>query len=228
MRLRDLGPVNGALYVVDRILQRLSGSRAFLQRYYLVTQPVTETLRVPRRLGASLEVRIVERGAPALRTMPRPAAVLEDRYAQGSTCLAAYRADELVGFIWLCPGSYLEDEVRCRFVPAPPGAASWDYDLWVAPAERNGIAFMKLWSAAMTHLAGRGVRWSASRISAFAPGSLAAHRRMGAVTVGQAFFMVAFGAQAMLATIPPYLHFSVRNSRPTLRVEAPPQAEGHD
>jgi hypothetical protein len=42
------------------------------------------------------------------------------------------------------------------------------------------------------------------------------------VTVGQAFFLVAFGAQLMLATVAPYLHVSWRGTGPTLEVHAPP------
>jgi GNAT superfamily N-acetyltransferase len=157
-----------------------------------------------------------------LLEFPRPAEILESRYEQGSACFAAYRAGDFAGFIWLAPGTYLEDEVRCTFVPGPAGSACWDYDVYVTPGERTGIAFMKLWSAALEHLRQRGVEWSASRISAFAPASLAAHKRMGAVCVGQAFFLVAFGLQAMVASVPPYLHLSAsRRSHPTLRVEAP-------
>ena len=81
---------------------------------------------------------------------------------------------------------------------------------------------MKLWSTAMERMRAQGISWSASRISAFAPGSLAAHRRMGAAVVGQAFFFVAFGLQLTVATLRPFLHLSLHNaSRPEIRVSAP-------
>jgi hypothetical protein len=222
MRLVDLGFANAGLYLCDRVLQRLTGARAFIQRYYLVVQPVDVPIRLPQRLGANFRVRRVDRQDPQIGAFPRPPAVVAGRYDQGSTCLALFDDDNLAGFIWLCPGPYLEDEVRCTFVPTPAGAAVWDYDLYILPEHRNGVAFMRLWSAAMEHLRGQGVAWSASRISAFAPASMAAHARLGAVQVGQAFFLVFFRLQLMVASLPPFVHLSAnRDSRPVLKVRAP-------
>ena len=222
MRLVDLGFGNAGLYLCDRVLRRLSGARAFIQRYYLVAQPVGIPMRLPQRLGAGFRVRPIASRDPEAQSFPRPPAVIAARYAQGSTCLALFHDETLAGFIWLCPGSYLEDEVRCAFTPAPAGQVVWDYDFYILPEHRNSVAFMKLWSAAMAHLRGQGVTWSASRISAFAPASIAAHNRLGAVRVGQAFFFVFFSLQLMVATLPPFLHLSAsRGSRPALKVQAP-------
>jgi GNAT superfamily N-acetyltransferase len=222
MRLADLGFVNAGLYLCDRLLQRLSGARMFIQRYYLVAQAVDAPIRLPQRLGATFRVRSVDRHDPAALTFPRPPDVIAARYDQGSTCLALFRDDTMAGFIWLCEGPYEEDEVRCTFAPAPAGQVAWDYDFYIAPEHRNGVAFMKLWAAALEHLRGRGINWSASRISAFAPASMAAHGRLGAVRVGQAFFFVIFRLQLMVASVQPFLHVSLRmSSRPTLRVRAP-------
>lgn len=222
MRLVDLGFGNAGLYLCGRVLQRLSGGRAFIQRYFLVVQPVDVPIRLPQRLGARFRVRLVDSQDPEVRAFPRPAEVIAARYAQGSTCLALFRDETLAGFIWLCPGPYEEDEVRCTFAPAPVRQVAWDYDLYILPEHRNSVAFMKLWSAAMEHLRGQGVAWSASRISAFAPASIAAHDRLGAVRVGQAFFLVVFGLQLMVATLPPFLHLSAsRGSGPMLKVRAP-------
>jgi GNAT superfamily N-acetyltransferase len=222
MRLADLGFGNASLYLCDRVLQRLSGGRAFIQRYYLMAQPVKMPMRLPQRLGANFRVRRIAGEDPEAQAFPRPPAVIAARYAQGSTCLALYDNDELAGFIWLCPGPYLEDEVRCTFMPVPAGQVAWDYDLYILPEYRNGVAFMKLWSAAMEHLQSQGVAWSASRISAFAPASIAVHKRLGAVRVGQAFFFVFFGLQLMVATLPPFVHLSAsRRSSPALNVRAP-------
>jgi hypothetical protein len=222
MRLADLGAVNALLYLCNRALKRLSASRAFLQRYYLMVQPLDISLPMPRRLGRDLQVREVGRADAVLATLPRPPEVLQSRYEQGSTCLAAWRSSgEFAGFIWLAPGVYEEDEVRCTFLPQPEGRTSWDYDLYVVPAERAGVTLTRLWAAALEHLRARGFEWSASRISAFAPASRAAQRRMGAVCVGQALFLVVYRFQAMFASIPPYVHFSAGRSRPRLKVQAP-------
>jgi hypothetical protein len=219
MRLRDLGLANAFLYLCGQVLKRLTGARAFVQHYYLVTQPLTGTPRLPQRLGASITVREIAAGDAALAAFPRRQDVLTSRYGQGSVCLAAFRGDELAAFLWLCPHAYREDEVRCTFVPEPPGRAWWDYDVFVVPGQRNGMAFTKLWSSAIELMRSRGVAWSASRISAFVPGSLAAHRRLGAVVTGHAFFVVAYRLQLMLATVRPFVHLSVRDgSAPVLRV----------
>ena len=180
MRLAELGACNALLYLCNRALKRVSGSRIFLQRYYLMVQPVDVALPVPRRLGRDLEVRAVGSTDAAVATLPRPPDVLRARYQQDSTCLAAFRlSGEFAGFIWLAPGPYEEDEVRCRFLPQPEGGACWDYDLYVVPSARGGVTFTKLWGAALEHLRSRGFEWSASRISAFAPASLAAQKRLG-------------------------------------------------
>ena len=221
MRLSDLGLVNAVLYVCGQALQRLTGGRAFIQHYYLVTQPVTGALRLPRRLGQSLAVRAIAQGDAALAGFPRRPDVIASRYAQGSTCLAAFREGQLAGFIWFCPHAYREDEVRCTFVPEPTGRTWWDYDVFVDPGQRNGMAFTKLWSSAMELMGSQGVAWSASRISAFVPGSLAAHRRMGAIVSGRALFLVAFDVQLTLATVRPFVHLSLRKeSAPVFRVGA--------
>jgi len=222
MRLADLGFINAGMYLCNRILQRLSGGRAFVQRYYLVIQPVGVATRMPQRLGMALHVRLVDSGDPAATTFPRPADVIATRYRQGSTCLALFRDQTMVGFVWLREGPYEEDEVRCTFVPSPAQSIFWDYDFYIAPDHRNGIAFLRLWSATLEHLRHHHVEWTASRISAFAPASVSAHGRLGAIRVGQAFFLVLFGVQLMIASVRPFIHVSLREaSRPKLQIRAP-------
>src|SRR3546814_1442215 len=35
----------------------------------------------------------------------------------------AFKNDAIIGCLWLCLSSYVEDEVRCRYQPAPAGEA---------------------------------------------------------------------------------------------------------
>ena len=117
---------------------------------------------------------------------------------------------ELVGFLWIKLGPYQEDEVRCCFVPEPAGKAAWDFDRFVDPAHRFGLAFVRLWDEANRFLRERGVEWVMSRIEASASASLASHRRMGTRVVGRALFLTMWRFQLTLTDLRPYVHLSTR------------------
>jgi hypothetical protein len=88
------------------------------------------------------------------------------------------------------------------------------------PRYRMGRLFGYLWRRAGVELASRGVTSSVSRISAFNPGSIASHQRLGARIVGNALFVCAGPLQLMHAsTGPRRWHFSWRDDqRPTLEI----------
>ncbi len=218
---RQLGALNGFLYLLARVLNCCS-ARCNLLKYYLVAQPVAEAARLSGARGNSIVVRMLERGDPALTQMQRPPTTLEQRFSQGSICLGAFKGAELAGYLWLHFSAYPEDEVRCRFEPTPTHATAWDFDVFVAPKHRLGYTFPRLWDEADARLRARGVRWSMSRISAFNPASLTAHARMGLKTLGTALYLVVFRMQLTLATLPPYLHLSLTaQSCPHIAVRAP-------
>ena len=217
--MTQLGGGNALLYALDRAFQRVPGSlRVF--SYYLVAQPVLEASNVLRR--TAVEVRQLAAGDPALRRLPVTDEVLDYRYRQPAICFGAFLKNEIVAYAWLCLGPYEEDEVNCLFVPEAPDGAAWDFDVYVFPERRLTRAFAGLWDAVNGHLRAGNIAWTMSRISAFNPGSLAAHVRMGGRRVGSAIFLRARKFQLMLASIPPYVHltFSGR-SRPVIRVRAP-------
>ena len=139
---------------------------------------------------------------------PRPAAVIRARFEQGSTCLAAFKDERFIGFLWLLLGSYQEDEVRARFIPLPAGRAAWDFDVYVAPDSRLGLAFPRLWDEANYFLGKNNVQWTCSRISAFNAGSLGSHARLGTLSMGSAIFLCAGRWQVTFASILPYFHLS--------------------
>ena len=113
-----------------------------------------------------------------------------------------------MGFLWLLLGSYQEDEVRARYVPLPTGRAAWDFDVYVAPESRLGLTFPRLWDGANGVLRENDMLWSCSRISPFNVGSLAAHARLGTLSLGSAIFLCAGRWQITFASIPPYFHLS--------------------
>ncbi|MBI3776069.1 MAG: N-acetyltransferase [Gammaproteobacteria bacterium] len=218
---RQLGALNGLLYLVARVLNHLS-PRCNLLKYYLVAQPVSASPRLSGSRGNSIVVRLIERSDPALQQIGRPVKTLEQRFTQGSICLGAFKDAELAGYLWLHFSTYPEDEVRCNFKPEPTHASAWDFDVFVAPKHRLGYTFPRLWDAADALLRARGVRWSMSRISAFNPASLTSHARMGLKMLGSALYLVVFRVQLTLATLPPYIHLSVtERSCPNIVVRAP-------
>ena len=208
MAWREQGAAALAFRALAAVVGRASFGRLRLVWYVLVAQPVRTDWRLPARLGRKLVVQRFDTDDPLLHQAPRPDGVLAARFAQQSVCFAAHKDGQLLGFLWLCPRQYLEDDVRALFVLPASGAAWWDYDVWVAPEARNGIVFMKLWQAAHEYLAVRGARWTMSRIVRLNPASLAAHGRAGARGVGHAWFACGRRWQLAVGVRPGLLHFS--------------------
>jgi hypothetical protein len=205
----ELGLIGALCYVGYRLCAK-SGGLAALNRYLLVAQPIPDKPLLPARRGRSIVVRQVNVGDPLLLSLPLDRKVIAFRAEQGAICFAAFKDEVIVGCLWLCLAGYEEDEVRCRYNPGPPGQAAWDFDVYVDPKHRNGLGFARLWDEANGWLRRRGVAFSWSRISAFNPGSLASHARLGAKVAGKATFLRVGPCQLMIASLPPYFHISWR------------------
>lgn len=204
--IADLGAVNAALHLFDRVLAGVTAGRVRIFKYYFVAQPVPKAALVARP-SVRMMVREIAAEAPEIADFPRPRGVIEDRFRQGARCFALYRDSAFVGFIWLLFGSYQEDEVRCRYTPG--AHCAWDFDVHIEPSFRLGRAFARLWDEANTMMRSKGVRWSLSRISAFNPASMTSHARLGAHRMGSALFLKIGMAQVMVGTQAPYLHVSL-------------------
>ncbi|ADE16267.1 conserved hypothetical protein [Nitrosococcus halophilus Nc 4] len=214
----EIGWWNALLYGIHLVLSRYFRG-ADLFKYYLVAQPVGKKPNLPPHRGRSIQVRLVPEEDGVVKAFPRPQAAIRDRYQQGAVCLGAFNDDTLVGYLWLILDSYDEDEVRCRFVLEPLGEVAWDFDVYVRPDYRSSLVFARLWDEANGYLRERGIRWTLSRVSAFNRMSRESHRRLGAVDVGSALFLVMGGRQLMFSTCRPYLHISSGSaSIPVVRV----------
>jgi hypothetical protein len=226
--LREQGFAALVSRALDGLARTLSGGRVRIVWYVLVAQPVRPQMRVPARLGRDVATRLLAAGDPLLAQAPRPAAVIDDRFAQGALCFGAERSGSLAGFLWICPSRYVEDDVRCVFVLPPTGDAWWDFDVWVTPEQRNGIVFARLWGAAHEHLRGVDAHWTCSRIVRHNASSIAAHRRLGAVTIGNAFFLCGRRWQVTIARRPSF-HFSRQTaSMPVIPVQPPIASASED
>jgi hypothetical protein len=220
--LRRLGLIDGLLYLLSRVLSRLTLGRLRVVRYYLVAQPVPVGASIRSLPAGQLEIVPVAPGDALVAQFPRPPAVVARRYADGAVCLAARTADRFAGFLWLSLGPYEEDEVRCRYVTLPKACTAWDFDVYVDPAFRMGRTFVRLWDAANVLLREHGVAWTLSRISAFNAGSLHAHERFGTQRLASATFLCAGGVQLTIASTRPFVHVALTTtSRPELRLHVP-------
>lgn len=220
--LLQLGALDGMLYCTHRALMALSGGRLRMHRYYLVAQPVASGGPSAGRKSLKTTVRLITADDPVVAQFPRPAEVLARRFEQRPSCFVAQSGECFIGFLWLAFDAYEEDEVRCRYELAAPERSAWDYDVYVEPAHRLGRCFARLWDAANAHLSERGIEWSMSRISAFNPDSLAAHRGFGVKKLFSATFLTLGSLQLMLSGAAPFVHFSAgEDARPTLRLALP-------
>lgn len=214
---QSIGPLDRALYLVNRALRTCTAGRVRLWKYRFWVQPVPDKALLPPRPGGTISIRELRPGDPDVARIPRPTEVIASRFAQGGRCLAAFRGRDLVAFIWFNLGTYEEDEVRATYEPGPAGQVAWDYDLFVTPTERGGLLFARLWDAAYAEMRVAGRRWTMSRISSFNAASLASHARLGGRAVGWGVFLRLWRWQFMVASVAPHLHFSIRSdSRPRL------------
>ena len=216
--LRELGLVGALCYVGYRLCAK-SGGLVSVHRYLFVAQPIPGKSLLPPHRGRSIVVRQVDVKDPALLSLQLDENVLSYRAKQGAVCFGAFKEGEIIGCLWLCVSPYEEDEVRCRYHPVPRGQSAWDFGVYLKPEQRSGLGFARLWDEANDFLRQRGVSISWSRISAFNPGSLAAHTRLGAQIVGKATFLRLGRCQLMVASVPPFLHLSLRESEtPSIRL----------
>jgi hypothetical protein len=208
---REFGAGAGLLYAIDRVLSGVS-PRLRLHFYELMAQPIPDTPLLPARFLRNVEVREIKRGDPEVDLMPARPEIKESRFEQQAICLGAFMKSEFIGYMWFCYRRYDEDEVRCTFVLSPPDTAVFDFDFYLFPAHRLGLGFAALWHGANTYLRDRGITVTFSRLTRYNIASRRAHAHLGWTRVGRAFFLTAWGLQAMISTISPYVNLSIRES----------------
>jgi hypothetical protein len=218
---REFGAVAGSLYILGRLLNALS-PRLNLFVYELTVQPIPDAPIVPDRLQKAFAIRRIMAGDPAVERMPARPEIKQSRFEQGAICLGAYRQEVLLGYVWLCRDAYDEDEVRCRYQLAPAGRAVFDFDLYIFPEYRMGRAFVGLWNGVNGYLRDHGIEYSFSRITRFNLASRRAHAHLGCRKVASAIFLQAWGVEAMVATIAPFVAVTVSPASRVGLVLAPP------
>jgi hypothetical protein len=206
--LREFGAFAGVVYLLDRALGALL-PRSALRLYDFVVQPVPDRPLLSASMARGYEYFEVLAGDPECARMPIPAQVVAARYRQGARCLAARARGEFVGYMWFSFGDFDEDEVRSRYVLPADGAAAFDFDLYILPERRAGLAFAAMWHGANAFLRERGVRRSFSRVNRFNVATRRAHARLGARDIGSALYLQCGRLEVMAGTLAPYLRISL-------------------
>jgi hypothetical protein len=216
-----LGWWTATLYVVARTLHRLCPFFS-IHKYYVVAQPVPQGKLLPESRGKAILIRPVDRDDALISELPRPGEELARRFAGGAVCFVAIRQDRIVGHLWVTRSAYREPVHRAEFAPRPLGRTAWDFDLWIHPDERLGLAFARLWDRCNSYLREQGVTWTCSRVSAFNPESLQAHARLGMKVMHSLLYFGAGRVEMLIADVAPFvaLSFSPRTF-PVIEVAAP-------
>lgn len=218
-----LGILGGLGYIIDRALSRISG-RTRLYIYDFMVQPITDKPLIPAQFAKNLRIREVRQGEPELDLMPRSASMRKMRFDQGAECYGAFRKDELVAYIWFRQGGYKEDEVRADYLLSPMQQSVFDFDVYVYPEHRMGLAFVGLWDGVNSMLHERGIRHSFSRLTRYNTASKKSHDRLRWRHVASAVILKAWNLELMFANIHPYVSLTFGDaSRPKLHLSAPTQ-----
>jgi len=209
--VKEFGYFNAFLYFLSNILGRVSGSIKVV-KYYIYKQRVDSTsFPVKRRFGSIDVLEVHENEEKHREAFPRPKAVLDARFKQSSRCFAAYRNEIFEGYIWFVKDDYFEDEIRCHYVLQPKDKVAWDFDVYIEPQARFGVAFSKLWHEVFNVLEDEGVQWTLSRISAFNMNSIRSHERLGARRIYTITAFCLGPMQIIFSDIRPYFSVSTKN-----------------
>lgn len=217
----ELGWFTGSMYVAAIALRRFCPFFS-IEKYYVVAQPVAGKRLLPEKWGRSITVLMIAGDHPLISQLPRPHQEIVRRFAGGAVCFLATREGRVIGHLWITQAPYREPVHRCEFVPQPPDRTAWDFDMWIAPDERLGLAFARLWDQCNSYLQERGVAWTCSRVSAFNLASLKAHARLGMRVRHALIYLCAGSIELLLADVAPFfsLSFSSRTF-PVIAVTAP-------
>jgi len=216
-----LGWWTASLHVLARALRRLCPYFS-IEKYYVVAQPVTARKLLRERRGTGILVRPVDRDDPLIAQLRRPRDEIARRFADGAVCFLAIRDNHIIGHLWVTRSVYREPVHRAQFVLPPEGRTAWDFDLWIDPADRLGLAFARLWDMCNSYFLDQGVTCTCSRVSAFKPESLQAHARLGMQIMHSLLYFGAGRVELLIANVAPFvaLSFSAR-AFPIIQVTPP-------
>ncbi len=216
--IKQMGLVDGIFYYIHRILSIISSNKIRLIRYHIVCQPVLAEKKLPPQRGRNIEIINVNREkyqAYYKDIFPRPESAIISRYNQGGICLVARKQEQFLGYIWLNLGPYIEDEVRCQFIPLPADNSAWDYDIYITPKARLNFTFPRLWDEANMLMNKKHISQTYSRIASYNTDSLKSHARLGAIIVQSINFLCLGKTEIMFAPLWPFIRLSFSDKQIT-------------
>ncbi len=148
----ELGTVDALLYVVDRALRLLSGSRASLSHIYLMAQHVRNDPLLPNGRGSSIIIREATIDDVEREDWACGRDVARTRLGLGMVGLLATLHGRCIGYIWISLGVYQDELLPIELVPAPANTSAWSLDLFIHPDHRRSFAFARLWAAVFAQM----------------------------------------------------------------------------
>jgi len=218
---RELGFLSGSVYLLHQLMQRVSQSSG-IYFYDWVVQPVTANRLLPEKRAAKYTHKVIQGDHPLVKEMPVLPEIIEERVSQGAECVALFKGDALVGFIWFTFGSYAEDEVRIDFLLEPRDESVFDFNLYIFPKYRLGYTFAAIWDVANHYLYDRGIRYSYSRITHIKRNSFSSHSKLGATRLGASLTLKLGGFEITFVRRPFKVFFSLSDTK-RLKVEMRPK-----
>lgn len=208
---RELGPLSGSVYLTDQAMQRLwPNSGIFF--YDWVVQPVTPNRLLAESRAAKYRHQIIKGNDPLVEQMPIRPEIVSKRIDEEAECIAVFKGENLVAFIWLTYGSYIEDEVRIDFHLQPEEQSAFDFNLYIFPKYRLGYAFAAIWDIANDYLYRRGIRYSYSRITHLKRNSFSSHGKLGARKIGASLTLKLGKLELSMIRRPFKVFFSLRDT----------------
>ncbi len=219
--VRAFGWGTATLYALSRALNRFCPYFS-IGKYYVVARPTSYQRLLTADRDTGIMVLQITGDHPLIDALPRQRDEIARRFAGGAVCFLATRDNRVTGHLWVTLSPYREPFHRCEFAPQPPGRSAWDFDMWIAPEERLGFTFARLWDQCNSYLLGKGVSWTCSCVSAFNLSAIRAHQRMGMRKMHTLVFWSVGPVELLLANVAPYIALSLsRSTFPLIKVTAP-------
>ena len=140
--------------------------------------------------------------------MPVRPEVMASRIRQNATCLGAFKEMNLSATCGSATGGTRKTRSGVRICWGVRRDSVFDFDFYIYPEHRMGLAFVALWNGANAFLSSRGIRYTFSRLTRFNTASRRAHRHFGWKHVGRALFLQLGRFEMMLATVAPFAGIS--------------------
>ena len=167
-----------------------------------------EIYSLPTRTAATTDLarhkykaRLLAFSDPQISGFTRRPGEIEARFSAGGRCLALFRDDMMVAWLWFRKATCEDPAYPIRVHFGSASSSCWDYDVYVAPSARLGRAFSVLWHAAIHEMTLLEISHTFSAISRFNDASIRSHERLGAESIGNFVYFRVGTLKVMLSSL---------------------------